>query len=542
MRRLIALMMVVLVLGPGCQEKKCGGSCRTGKCGGGGRAGRCGSGQITKSCCGGGVGKCAGKCAGKSTGKCDGNCAGKRAMQATSGAPASVTDEVARLSGLVRQHCSSGEYAQAQDAALRLRNESLEAGAAMCQLVGRAMVGAGQTGAAVGWYERIPVADLERSARVALLLGRADALCADGRLYAALDLLSDSNRGLPASVTQTLADHLVTRLLRERRHDEVVRVVAFIGELEPRREGLRELVLLADMLIRVNEGELKGAIASFRENAGRLSDVYLARAGRSIASASRQDTGITGELGEFVVSELSRRQVVVSAVAIPYVSAALREKDLRTAVERLEEIGETSLSPEGKARVCTMCGYELIGARDNALIERFVDVAKDLVWRVSPEGPSRIMLARQVFDSYFVLDDLESAAPLFEIAFENERNKTPEAYEGIRHKFLAHMAITSGDHASAIENIRRFMEWIANSEDDQYDPTTGTTVPKGLILGLNTGRIGDELLKMGEEEGARNAYREAVALYEGALATLDKESATYIRGSSELKAISKKAR
>jgi tetratricopeptide (TPR) repeat protein len=448
-------------------------------------------------------------------------------------------DRVALFRHLTRIYLHAKQYPQAQETVLRLQKESPDAAGSLYGMVGKALIRADQAGNAVAWYNRVLGSELKPDARAALLAMKADALRVDGRFHAALDLITYCDRQYSPETAQSIAEQMVFRLLWARRYDQLRRLTDFIREVHPHREGFRELTVFSHMVFLANTGKPKDAVNTFREQSGQLSDVYLAQAAQSILRRTRKDPNLSDQLCAYVIDELGTRPRVIQAIAATYMRSASKHHTPQVIVDRLEQLSKTRLNTQQKLRQVTGYAYTIMGTEDKALMKRFADVGQGLLTR-DVKDRRQLTLARQLFDCRFLLDDLDGAGDLFEVAFSDDRTGDPKKYEAIHHKFQAHIATRDKKYKEAIDHIQAFITWVKADTNPTPNPMTNGKVPKGLVLGLNNKRIGDLLMKLEEKEAARESYDEAIAHYEAGLKELDKASPQYKRAQAELNKIPRK--
>jgi hypothetical protein len=74
-----------------------------------------------------------------------------------------------------------------------------------------------------------------------------------------------------------------------------------------------------------------------------------------------------------------------------------------------------------------------------------------------------------------------------------------------------------GNPREAIRYLREFMGYVAQTEQEEFDPINHVRVSREMILGLNAKRIGDLLVSAGEAGEAGKAFTEARDYYSKAL-------------------------
>jgi tetratricopeptide (TPR) repeat protein len=126
----------------------------------------------------------------------------------------------------------------------------------------------------------------------------------------------------------------------------------------------------------------------------------------------------------------------------------------------------------------------------------------------------RQFLGGIMLDMSFLQGDFQKALSLVEsgaVDFKEDLKRKMVA------KIHAHIEMKKGNPREAIRYLREFMGYVAQTEQEEFDPINHVRVSREMILGLNAKRIGDLLVSAGEAGEAGKAFTEARDYYSKAL-------------------------
>ncbi|MFC1462039.1 hypothetical protein ACFLQU_00395 [Verrucomicrobiota bacterium] len=338
---------------------------------------------------------------------------------------------------------------------------------------------------------------------------------AEGRLHAALDILPICVDRLSADAAYKTVGSFLAQLLRARQYDDLQRTVDYVRNMFPNRAGLQELCTTTEIEYLQATRRFDKAVTLLTTESRELSDANMARVTRRLLARSRSKANLVASerLCEFVISKSQGKRRTLDAVAGRWVSLAQKQGKFDQIPLRLSRLLAAGAAPSVVSRAYTSAGNAVLQKSDKAMLRQMMQIGQSLSSRLRNRD-DRNDIARLMLDYSCILEDFGASLHLLRICYQDDLEG--EEYERMRNKVLAHKALKDGRLDEAVRRFRAFMESAKTWKTDQYDPSTGETVPVDAILGLNARRIGDILTKAGDKKAAAAAYVEAKTYYRAA--------------------------
>ena len=338
---------------------------------------------------------------------------------------------------------------------------------------------------------------------------------ADGRLYAALDILPICVEMSSPDASYATVRGFLTQLLRTRQYDDLHRTLDYVRNMFPTRVGLQELATITEIEYLANVRQLDKAVTLLTTESRELSDANMAHVTGRLLAKARTKAGVPEleRLCEFVIDKTRGRRRTLDAVAPRWVQMAQRQGKLELVPVRLSRLLAVGTDARVVARAYTAAGNGILQKLDKAMLQQMMQVGRSLSSQLRDKD-DRTDVARLMLDYSCILEDFDASLALLRICYHDELDG--EEYRRMSNKVLAHKALKEGRPDEAVRRFRDFMESAKEWKTDQYDPSTGEAVPVDAILGLNAKRIGDILTRAGNTEAATAAYTEARTYYQAA--------------------------
>lgn len=339
---------------------------------------------------------------------------------------------------------------------------------------------------------------------------------ADGRLHAALDIMPMCVDRMSPDASYATLGAFLSQLLRARQYDDLLRTIDYVRNMFPNRVGLQELCTVNEIDHLVATRNFEKAVTLLMNQAGELSDANMAAvAGRLLAQGrAKTDTQSLEQLCEFVITKTLGKQRTLDTVAARWVALAQKQGKLELVPVRLSRLLAAGATSSVVARSYTSAGNDILQKSDKAMLQQMMQIGQSLSSNTRNKD-DRIDIARLMLDYSCILEDFNASSSLLRICYQDQLDS--EEYLRMSNKVLAHKALKEGRTDEAVRRFRDFMESAKTWTTDQYDPSTGETVPVNAILGLNAKRIGDILQAAGDKKGATAAYTEAKTYYQAAV-------------------------
>lgn len=341
--------------------------------------------------------------------------------------------------------------------------------------------------------------------------------CLDAGLFdRVLELAPDCLERFDDPSCRRILGRAVGALVSEGMYPEAERMLSSIEMRTENRKELAAMVVASRPHLASLQGNWMDAERHFLRAAPVLPDADLLRTLRLVAplamEAGEQD--MLDRLCDHIMANMQEKANARREAARLSVDIARQGEDVSEVIRRIELLlSQFELPPgdvfsvySGNVRHVIQDGE----SRDLVRMFRFGDrLAPLLKTENNIQDYMKIAL-----DFSFMTDDYaRSLAILEDEAFRCD----PDWREMAVNKIRAHKALKEGNKEEAIERFRGFMKHVAEQGGVEYDPSTGMSHTRDMVLGFNARRIGEIKAAMGDEEGARKAYEEARAHYERAL-------------------------
>jgi len=306
------------------------------------------------------------------------------------------------------------------------------------------------------------------------------------------------------------------------RYDNASKLLDAIGKNAGSAQALKDLVAIDRTDILFLKGDWAAADPQFIKVATSLSDGELAGwvprvIGRCIA---KDQLDLADKLCDFVLKTQTGKVGTQNQAAARWMDVAKARKDVAMIPARLEALKDLAIPGQVLLSLYGNEFYTVMGENKKANIVAMMAFG-DKLEALLPKADDKAQVRAMALDGSSIIEDYARSLKILELGIA-DRDKN--WHEMAINKAKAHLALQEGKYKEAVEYFRKFMVSIGTWEKPEQDPITGILCSKEMCLGRNAKRIGDIWTKGGDAKAAADAYAEAKAFYEKALADVKADS------------------
>lgn len=277
-------------------------------------------------------------------------------------------------------------------------------------------------------------------------------------------------------------------------------------------------VLLEELGLRISlaQNQLEDFAWGIRKNRNMFSEETLHRMLQAASVAATEAGQPMDPVYQAYMDGLSERPRVALAAARHWVAEAAADRR-PTMPERLRNLLDRGFDLNFVRGLFQREYYKNFGCPETTT--QMIELAQDMLPQVQ-ENNVRQGIKMMLLDGLFTIERYEDAIVLIEDKIEG----MDALWKALNlSKLNSHIAIRDNQPLEAVNHLRDFMRGLQQmpDEDPTFDPTTGLSHTRSMIMGRNQRRIGDLLVQAGKEGDAREAYDQARAYFALALEELE---------------------
>jgi len=439
------------------------------------------------------------------------NEAAEAALAAGKDAPA---ERAAELKSALQELLESGDVESAEKRYLAEAAEGEEAARAGFGMVYSYYWGKNDHAALAAWTAKLKELPLPNDLSVRAFVLHVDGLVAADECEGLAQAVPECVSRFETNLCARILSYLMASALQKTECD-IGSLLAVVESSAGETEVLRNVVTAFRTDLLMKQELWEDAEKQFREAGTEVSDAELAALVARVVpvALAKNQRELAERFCEWVLAnqpdkERARREAGSQRLAVIKQGGSAED-----AVGGFRSLMDRELEPAGLVPVYADYFYFVVHKGSNDNVKAMMDMGEKL--RAMPVGGKYDGWLRQLaLDGCFVLEDYEKAMELL-------RQGIPERDQEWRQmamtKVKAHLALQQGNNEEAIENFRKFMEYVGKWKEPELDPSTGMRHTRNMTLGRNAKRIGDIYRAMGKKEEARKVYDEASEYYKAAV-------------------------
>jgi len=374
------------------------------------------------------------------------------------------------------------------------------------------MRGAGRLNELADWCRSLLHVPLPVQVRVWAYRYAMDAARSAGSIDDFSVLAAQAVSSLPQDQGVALVESVSDDALRDRDEPLVRRIFELLEKGPPVDSGYGKLGQALGVRLALVFSDAAAAAAEYRARFPRLGDGYAAALFAELTAAGSKEPELVTGLCRFVLKNTGPTDGLFNRAAGKLIDTVKIEKRSGPVIAVLRELRELRIGPQQLAWELGRVFNDTVSQGTKEEQKELLDFAWPLLDEL-PDESGQHDLGMILLDGCALAEDYQRALALLDRGIPGQKAAVAAI---TRHKILAHIAMTSGDHGAAVANLEAFMELL---EPDQWlpDPLGGPDIPTDYIKALNLARIAALWAGAGDREKSALKYRESRERYEAVM-------------------------